>query len=99
MKNRINFAKEGAKKILLDLKLTLGYMLIVAYTIVSVFTSNACSMQGYKFERKSFKLLIGGSTASNACSMQGDKNQKKEKFNYGKKSINHIYKSSRRQQF
>ena len=27
------------------------------------------------------------------------KNQKKEKFNYGKKSINHIYKSSRRQQF
>ena len=27
------------------------------------------------------------------------KNQKKEKFNYGKKSIDHIYKSSRRQQF
>ena len=27
-----------------------------------------------KFERKTFKLLIGGSTASNACSMQGDKN-------------------------
>lgn len=68
MKNSINFAKEEAKKILLDLKLTLGCMLIVTYTIVSVFTSNACSTQG-------------------------DKNQKKEKFNYGKKSINHIYKS------
>ena len=27
-----------------------------------------------KFERKTFKLLIGGSTASNACSMQGYKN-------------------------
>ena len=27
-----------------------------------------------KFERKTFKLLIGGSTASTACSMQGDKN-------------------------
>ena len=27
------------------------------------------------------------------------KNQKKEKFNYGKKSIDHIDKSSRRQQF
>mgnify|MGYP006978276302 CR=1 FL=1 len=26
-----------------------------------------------KFERKTFKLLIGGSTASNACSMQGYK--------------------------
>ena len=32
-----------------------------------------------KFERKTFKLLIGGSTASNACSMQGDKN---ERYNY-----------------
>ena len=40
MKNSINFAKEGAKKILLDLKLTLGCMLIVTYTIVSVFTRN-----------------------------------------------------------
>ena len=29
-----------------------------------------------KFERKTFKLLIGGSTASNACSMQLDKNIK-----------------------
>ena len=29
----------------------------------------------YKFERKTFKLLIGGSTASNACSMQGYKNE------------------------
>ena len=29
-----------------------------------------------KFERKTFKLLIGGSTASNACSMQGYKNGK-----------------------
>ena len=38
--------------------------------------SNACSMQGYKFERKTFKLLIGGSTASNACSMQGYKGVK-----------------------
>ena len=28
----------------------------------------------YKFERKTFKLLIGGSTASNACNMQGYKN-------------------------
>ena len=27
-----------------------------------------------KFERKTFKLLIGGSTASNACSMQRYKN-------------------------
>ena len=27
-----------------------------------------------KFESKTFKQLIGGSTASNACSMQGDKN-------------------------
>ena len=26
-----------------------------------------------KFERKTFKLLIGGSTAGNACSMQGYK--------------------------
>ena len=40
MKNSINFVKEEAKKILLDLKLTLGYMLIVTYTIVSVFTRN-----------------------------------------------------------
>ena len=31
-----------------------------------------------KFERKTFKLLIGGSTASNACSMQGYKNEKLE---------------------
>ena len=31
-----------------------------------------------KFERKTFKLLIGGSTASNACSMQGYKNEKGE---------------------
>ena len=30
----------------------------------------------YKFERKTFKLLIGGSTASNACSMQGYKIEK-----------------------
>ena len=29
-----------------------------------------------KFERKTFKLLIGGSTASNACSMQGYKSEK-----------------------
>ncbi len=28
-----------------------------------------------KFERKTFKLLIGGSTASNACNMQGHKNE------------------------
>ena len=40
MKNSINFAKEEAKKILLDLKLTLGCMLFIAYTIVSVFTRN-----------------------------------------------------------
>ena len=33
-----------------------------------------CSIQEYKFERKTFKLLIGGSTASNACSMQRYKN-------------------------
>ena len=26
-----------------------------------------------KFERKTFKLFIGGSTAGNACSMLGDK--------------------------
>ena len=32
-----------------------------------------CSIQEHKFERKTFKLLIGGSTASNACSMQGYK--------------------------
>ena len=32
-------------------------------------------MHGDKFERKTFKLLIGGSTASNACSMQGYKNE------------------------
>ena len=31
---------------------------------------------GDKFESKTFKLLIGGSTASNACSMQLDKNIK-----------------------
>ena len=31
---------------------------------------------GRKFERKTFKLLIGGSTASNACSMQGYKSEK-----------------------
>ena len=31
-----------------------------------------------KFERKTFKLLIGGSTASNACSMQG------YKYDFGK---------------
>ena len=31
-------------------------------------------IKGEKFERKTFKLLIGGSTASNACSMQGYKN-------------------------
>ena len=30
-------------------------------------------IKGEKFERKTFKLLIGGSTASNACSMQGYK--------------------------
>ena len=35
-----------------------------------------CSIQEYKFERKTFKLLIGGSTASNACSMQGYKYKK-----------------------
>ena len=32
-------------------------------------------MKVNKFERKTFKLLIGGSTASNACSMQGYKNE------------------------
>jgi len=31
--------------------------------------------RGYKFERKTFKLLIGGSTASNACSMPGYNNE------------------------
>ena len=31
---------------------------------------------GQKFERKTFKLLIDGSTASNACSMQGYKSEK-----------------------
>ena len=31
-------------------------------------------IQQDKFESKTFKQLIGGSTASNACSMQGDKN-------------------------
>ena len=30
-----------------------------------------------KFERKTFKLLIGGSTASNACNMQGYKFERK----------------------
>ena len=30
-----------------------------------------------KFERKTFKLLIGGSTAGNACSMQGNKFENK----------------------
>ena len=34
----------------------------------------------YKFERKTFKLLIGGSTASNACSMQGYKNGEKSEI-------------------
>ena len=33
-----------------------------------------------KFERKTFKLLIGGSTASNACSMQGYKNGEKSEI-------------------
>ena len=38
-----------------------------------------------KFERKTFKLLIGGSTASNACSMQGYKSETGlRKYNYGK---------------
>ena len=32
---------------------------------------------GYKFERKTFKLFIGGSTASNAYSMQGYINENK----------------------
>lgn len=36
--------------------------------------SDACSMQGGKFENKIFKLFIGGNTASVACSMQGCKN-------------------------
>ena len=40
---------------------------------------------GRKFERKTFKLLIGGSTASNACSMQGYKSETGlRKYNYGK---------------
>ena len=30
-----------------------------------------------KFERKTFKLFIGGSTASNACGMQGYINENK----------------------
>ena len=42
----------------------------------------------YKFERKTFKLLIGGSTASNACSMQG---YKKMENNIIK--ISHLHKS------
>ena len=41
-----------------------------------------------KFERKTFKLLIGGSTASNACSMQG---YKKMENNIIK--ISHLHKS------
>ena len=35
---------------------------------------NQYYIQQDKFESKTFKQLIGGSTASNACSMQGDKN-------------------------
>ena len=38
-----------------------------------------------KFERKTFKLLIGGSTTSNACSMQG--------YKYGKQSVLKIWLS------
>ena len=40
--------------------------------------SKLYSLVEFKFERKTFKLLIGGSTASNACSMQGYKNEKGE---------------------
>ena len=45
-------------------------------------------IKGEKFERKTFKLLIGGSTASNACSMQG---YKKMENNIIK--ISHLHKS------
>ena len=38
---------------------------------------NFAMFVGYKFERKNFKLFIGGSTASNACSMQGYINENK----------------------
>ena len=42
-----------------------------------------CSIQEHKFERKTFKLLIGGSTASNACSMQGYKNESEGEILWG----------------
>ena len=45
-------------------------------------------IKGEKFERKTFKLLISGSTASNACSMQG---YKKMENNIIK--ISHLHKS------
>ena len=38
---------------------------------------NFAMFAGYKFERKNFKLFIGGSTASNACGMQGYINENK----------------------
>ena len=40
--------------------------------------SKLYSLVEFKFERKTFKLLIGGNTASNACSIQGYKNEKGE---------------------
>ena len=42
--------------------------------LVAVLQAMLAVCRGIKFERKTFKLLIGGSTASNACSMQGYKN-------------------------
>ena len=54
------YGKTGAKhKSNISLKEKLSNYLIGGNT-----ASNACSMQGYKFERKTFKLLIGGSTCS-----------------------------------
>ena len=40
------------------------------YLLVAVLQAMLAVCNGDKFESKTFKLLIGGSTASNACSMQ-----------------------------
>ena len=44
---------------------------------ISVQINSIYITKGDKFESKTFKQLIGGSTASNACSMQGDKFERK----------------------
>ena len=48
----------------------------------SIFIRDFCCAES-RFERETFKLCIGGSTASNACSMQGYKNESEGEILWG----------------